>query len=324
MLMNTGAAMSADGRFVFYGSRDGIHRLDLNGDLDRIVVKDVRASGGLALSPDQRRLVYSDCRTYGAIVAAGDKPEILVERGLVNHPAGGPDGRLAWLSSIKTGGVELRVRDAAGERVVATDSTAQLGRPAFDATGERVAYSAGAEPGGLRVAGKDIVEWTRDRNDRNPVFTKDGGLAFTRLGKGGVGSAMYLDSPNGTPRELAAGWIVEDVDRMRNAVLISNRTKLELVDLATGKRTPWALGKAAGFDLVGARLAHDGSWLAVLGGPVGGTFYKVDRGGAASVVYEVPQGQTAGPPAVLSDGRIAFRPEIWIGELYAIDGTWTQ
>jgi hypothetical protein len=328
-LMNGGAAMSADGRYVFYGSRDGIHRLDLEGDADRLVVPDVRASGGLALSPDQQRLVYSDCRTYGAILAigAGAKPELLVERGLVSHPAGGAGGRLAWLAAV-SGGIELRVRvPGEPERALAKDTTSQLGRPAFDESGAHLAFSAGADPGGLRVvdvASGSIVEWTRDRNDRNPVFTRDGGLAFTRVGEGGIGTAMYLAEPGATPRPLAAGWTVQDVDRARDAVLISKARNIELVDLATGARTPWPLGDAAGFENGGARLAHDGSWLALLGGPSTSTFYKVDRAGKATVAYEVPEGQTAGPPGVLSDGRIVFRPEIWIGELHAIDSsTWT-
>ena len=44
--------------------------------------------------------------------------------------------------------------------------------------------------------------------------------------------------------------------------------------------------------------------------------------GDTTVLHDLPAGETLGEPAVLPDGRVAYRAEIWLGELYQLDGAW--
>ena len=326
-LINGAPAVTNDGRFAFYAARAGIRRLDLAGDTgDVLVVPGGRANGGLALSPDQTRLVFSDCRSYGSIVAVGDgATEMLVEAGLVKHPIGGPNGLLAWIGARDGGGTKLLVREPGqAPRELAAVAT-ELGRAAFDPAGAQLAYSDGGPGGGVRtvaVAGGAPVAWTSEPRDRGPVWLPGGGLAFTRLDSGGAPSVLAIASPGAPPRPLLAGWGVEDVEPASGSLLVTNQRALALLDLATRELTTLALGDAAKHGILGARVAPDGTWFVVLGGPAGGTFYRVDRAGAVRIVHQVPSSQTAGPPSFLSDGRITFRPEIWLGEMYQLTGAW--
>jgi hypothetical protein len=248
-----------------------------------------------------------------------------VPEGLVKHPNSGPDGLLAWVAVRDGGGTRLLVRASGQAPRSLAESDGELGRASFSPDGARVAYSDGA---GLHVVGIDggaATAWTTDPGDRDPVWTSDGGLAFTRLGAGGVPAASYVASPGAPVRTLQPGAQVHDVDRAGAAALVGDGTALALVPLAGGPATPVRHGAAGEAGYLGARLSPDGTWLAILGGVDSSTFFRVDRAtGDATVVHRVAAGQTAGPPTILSDGRIAFRPEIWLGELYLLDGSWAD
>ncbi|MEZ4364780.1 MAG: protein kinase [Kofleriaceae bacterium] len=326
-LQNGRPALTRDGRFLYYAARAGIRRLDLDTDTDVVVRPGVRASGGLALSPDQRRLVISDCRSFGTIVAVGDgPPEALVTEGLVVHPVGGPAGELAWVTTRDGGGTRMMVRapGSADREVAAADG--ELGRPAFSSDGARLAFAIGGDDGGLRVvelATGAVTRWTASAHDRGPGWAAAGALVFTRLGDGGP-AVMHQAGPDAAPSLLLEGWSLEDVDRDGHTLLVSRGRRLARFDLGRRTRTAVDLGDAGGGDLAGARFDRDGAGYVVLGGQEQGTFYRVDRRGHARTVYEVPAGQSAGPPSVLADGRIAFRPEIWLGELYELTDDWAD
>ncbi|MCW5806115.1 MAG: hypothetical protein KIT31_27370, partial [Deltaproteobacteria bacterium] len=162
--------------------------------------------------------------------------------------------------------------------------------------------------------------WTRDAGDRGPLFAR-AGLAFTRLDRGGR-PAVYLQvAPDAAPTRLVEGWTLDDVDAAGTRGLVRAGKLLAWLDLATRAVTPIPTDPKVG-TAAATRLSGDGTWLAVL---TQNTFLRVELAtGAATPLYEVPPGQTAGPPSVLSDGRIAFRPEIWLGELYELEGRWAS
>jgi hypothetical protein len=327
-MLDARPAMTPDGRLLYYAAAGGIRRLELDSGKDELVVPGVRAPGGLTLSPDQRRLVYSDCASFGSIVAVGGgEPEVLVADGRSRHPVGGPDGLLAWIAPRDDGGTRLLVRTPGGPPRELATSDGELGRAAFSPDGTRVAFSVVGDDGGLRAVGLTggaPVVWTSDAGDRGPVWTGDGGLAFTRLGEGGVPGVAHIAAPGAPARRFAEGWTVEDVDRAADAILVNhNGEALGLLAVATGTITPVALGEPGKSTILAARLTLDGRGIIVVGGVDGSTIYRVDRAtGEATIVHRIAAGQTAGPPTILSDGRVAFRPALWLGELYELQGAW--
>ena len=65
----------------------------------------------------------------------------------------------------------------------------------------------------------------------------------------------------------------------------------------------------------------DGALVVVLSEESG--LQRLDpRTGALTMLHRAGEGQTFDFPTVLADGRVAVRVEMWIGELYALDGAW--
>jgi len=313
-----------DGRALLYAARAGIRKLVLDGGADTVIAPGVQAPGGLARSPNGARLVFSDCHSYGSIVAiAADgqgRPEVLVDDGLARSPRGGPAGLLAYVARAPAGGTRLMVKSEDGPARALVTDPGELGAPAF--AGRRIAYAQSGTGGGLRVIDLDggpTERWTDGAGDRGPTWTRGGGLAFTRLGAGGAPAAMVVTSPGAPPRLLAAGWAVQGTagDGAIVAIKGGHVALLDPERPKTGQPIPLKIGVADG-TVAAATVGPDGALL-VMGGVSGSELFAIDRAtGTARSIHQAPAGQTIGAPAVLEDGRVVYRAEIWLGELYEL------
>jgi len=315
-------AFSRDGRTLYYAAPDGLRALAVDGDADRLVVPGLPGHGGLAISPDGRALIYSDCHSFGELIAvgAGGQAEVLVPGGLVRHPVGTPGGGVAYVEALPDRGTRLVLR-APGEglRELARADT-ELGRPAFSDDGARVAYAqSGAGITVRALAGGAPERWTDVPGDRGPRWLSDGRLAFTRTA-GGAPAVWTIAGAGQAPTRLVDGWLLED--RAGARLLVSaGEHRLAWLDPASGKVAPIRLGALAGQTLLAARALPDGA-LVVLTAERAALVRLDPATGVDAVVYQLPGGQTASDPSVLADGRVAFRAELWLGELYRLDGAW--
>ncbi len=150
---NVDPVFARDGRTLYYAAESGVRAIDLATGADRLVVPGVRTSGGLDVSPDGARLVYSDCHSYGTLIAVGrGAPEALVDDGLARSPVGIPGGGLAWVARDPGGGVRLMVRSGAEPARALLRVDGELGRPAFSADGRAAAWAQGGASPGIHSA----------------------------------------------------------------------------------------------------------------------------------------------------------------------------
>jgi|JI10StandDraft_1071094.scaffolds.fasta_scaffold01266_2 hypothetical protein len=320
---NVDPVFARGGRTLYYAGDGGVRAIDLTTGDDRVVVPGVRASGGLDVAPDGARLVYSDCHSYGTLIAVGaGAPEVLVDDGLARSPVGVPGGGLAWVARDAAGGAQLMVRTGTAPARALARVDGELGRAAFTADGQRVAWAqGGARPGihSAAVAGGAPEAWTTDPGDRAPLWLPDGGLGFTRL-VDGAPTVWTQAAPAAPPVRRLIGWGLED--RVGDRLLV-RRGANELAWMTAGaaRPTPIRLGALAQQSILFARALPDGA-LAIVTAEVPAIQRFDPATATATVLHDLPAGETLGEPAVLSDGRVAYRAEIWLGELYQVDGAW--
>ncbi|MBK7077866.1 MAG: serine/threonine-protein kinase [Myxococcales bacterium] len=320
---NVDPVFARDGRTLYYAAERGVRAIDLATGADRLVVPGVRTSGGLDVSPDGARLVYSDCHSYGTLIAVGrGAPEVLVDDGLARSPVGIPGGGLAWVARDPGGGVRLMVRSGAEPARALLRVDGELGRPAFSADGRAAAWAQGGASPGIHsapVAGGAPRRWTDSPSDRAPLWLADGGLAFTRL-VDGAPTVWSQAAPDAAPIQRLAGWGLED--RIGDRLLV-RRAPNDLAWLAAGaaRPTPIRVGALGRQSIMFARALPDGA-LAIVTAEVPAIQRLDPATGATTVLHDLPAGETLGEPAVLPDGRVAYRAEIWLGELYQLDGAW--
>lgn len=331
-MQNGRPAFAPRGDVIYYPSATGLRALDLATDDDRLVAADVAARSGLAISGDGRRMIYADCRSYGSIVAAGaGGVEVMIDHARVRSPVAGPRGDIAYVEAVDGGGTRI-VLDGRGDagdrsrRVLAT-GPGELGRPAFTADGHQVAYVY-ADPGVIGQArivvraldGDDVVSWTHGASDRDPIWLADGGLAFTRFAPDGRPAVWRQDRADVPARQVLADASVQDRWGDRLLVLRGGAT-LVWVELATGTVTPLPTAAVRGQTITAARVLPDGA-LVIAVAEDSALLRLAPTTGAVTVLQRHPGGETIGAPAVLADGRVVYRAEIWLGELYERDGAW--
>ena len=331
-MQNGRPAFAPRGDVIYYPSATGLRALDLATADDRLVAADVAARSGLAISGDGRRMIYADCRSYGSIVATGaGRIEVLLDHARVRNPVAGPGGGLAYVEAVDGGGTRIvlddRGRDPGRSRRVLATGPGELGRPAFTADGRQVAYVY-ADPGVIgqarivvrAVDGEGVVSWTHGASDRDPIWLADGGLAFTRFAPDGRPAVWRQDRADGAPRRLLADASVQDRSGDRLLVLRGGAT-LAWVELATGRVTPVPTAGVRGQTITAARVLPDGA-LVIAVAEDSALLRLAPTTGATAVLQRHPGGETIGAPAVLADGRVVYRAEIWLGELYERGGAW--
>jgi hypothetical protein len=318
-------AFAVDSPGFYFAGVDGIRRFDIERREEQMIAAGAMAVGGVAISPDGNRLVYSDCTAKGAIVAVSSPGHaVLVTEPNAKALTAGPDGLLAWVRTTPVDKV-LVVRRPDGSLVELTPRSLPVASGlAFDPAGKRIAFSAADPRAGIHVveldAGYGPAQVTGGRDDRNPVWLADGRIAFMR------GDDLYSVQPDGTDeRRLALDRprLLKDVDRATGELLVSSADQAHLyfLDLATGRERPVAQGALAETRSASARLSPDGHWLLLQGGAFYGHVIKMaldDPAGAVVPVYDAGAGETLESAAILSDGTVVANPASWKGEIIEI------
>jgi Tol biopolymer transport system component len=320
---------SSRGDAVYVDSKRAIGRVPVDGGPLRVVVPDVVATGGLAVSPSGARLVYSDCTTRGQLVAVGaDPPRPFVETDNALEPAFGPHDRFAFVSqTLGAGDQRVMVREADGVlREVVRHEDARLSGVTFSADGRYLAYVVGSktEPG-IYVARLDSAavpnRVTEDDSDRLPLFIGDA-LVFTRTDAQGAPHLMRVSVDGGDlasasrrPRRTVA------VDLARGRVLLSSPAGdfFYWWDPATGEETK---GPALPQPMGDVAISPDGQWLVSLEGGNGRVAHRLRLDGKPQQperLYEVPGDLTSGSAAIDDRGQVVMTLFEWTGELWSQD-----
>ena len=160
----------------------------------------------------------------------------------------------------------------------------------------------------------------RQPGDRGPLWLPDGGLAFTRRDAAGRPAVMRVAAPGAPPTRLLDGWVAQDRTGDRLLVL-RDETDLAWYQLATGELTPIPRADRGARTLVAARVMADGG-VAMLYSEQAEVARLDPARGTVTPMARLPAGQTAQSLWVLPDGRVAYRAELWLGELYQLDGAW--
>lgn len=315
---------------VYAGSEEGVHRLDLKTN-DESTVLGADASGGVAVSPDGKTLVFSSCRARGKIVKitlstdTQTAPEtVVIDDNRARSPALGPAGRIAWIRLV-AGTRVLVFRDPEGrERDVTSASLGDVRDPSFDPSGTRLTFAAAGDKPGVYVADVSssppvITRFTTDSGDREPVWFSDAAIAFERRGNNGISSTHVIDVASGNVRELIGP---------SNVCLTSNLATGELLvvshtdsgkgiwwlDPISGKRRRAITGGPSAVS--SAAVSRNGEWLLIEGGAAGSKWRARLPEGALTLVHEETGSRTSIESAITDSGDIIAAPQEWEGELF--------
>jgi dipeptidyl aminopeptidase/acylaminoacyl peptidase len=284
----------------------------------------------VALSPDGRALVFSDCRPRGTLLDVTETPpHPALEEDLPREPCAGPGGRLAFVRDRRSRRV-LVVREPSGvTREVTSEALGSPSAPAFDSAGKRLVFQL-AEPGrsGIYVVDAEgqypAEAVTRGEHDTDPIFARDGEIFFTRWDE--LHNPVVMRTRPGQPelrRALASPRQTVQLVRRSGEILLGSKDKKELFlwDPATGRERRVALGAAEGGYLMAAAVAPDGRFAVVQVGTYGRVLWKIwlDRSARpAERVFEAQLGQSMSSVTITEEGRILVAPRTWLGELHAV------
>jgi hypothetical protein len=209
---NARPAFAPDGRALYYAARSGVRRLDLATGADAVVLPDVWASGGLAISDDGSRLVRSECRTWGSIVALDDgPPEVFVEVPYATRPTAGPDGATYLIAARRAGGTRI-IEWRPGQKVSSAPSlfehAGEVGAVDLSDDQRRLVFTTDGEGGGVLAierAGGAPVRLARRRLDTYDAhWLPDGSVIYSREADArvsrGAGRAPRAPRPRCWPR----------------------------------------------------------------------------------------------------------------------------
>lgn len=323
-------AFSPDSRAVYYASATGVRRFEIATRRDDVVVPGKLAPGGVAVAPDGRRLVYSDCAASGPIVDVS-RPErpLIVDEPSASSLAAGPDGLLAYVRTTDTGKVLVVRRADATSLEIPTTTQGTPGEPSFDTTGARIAFVVRGPHPGIYVADLRSAfppsPITTGPHDSQPVWLRDGRVVFVRPddAKSPILYTVRADGMDEPKRASPRPRIIEDTHPTTGEVLVSspdNRT-LYLWDAVTGRERPVAERAINGLHLNKASISRDGAWLVLQSGAFGSDVWKVSLGDptATSVrIFSTRPAETMDRVFMLADGRVAGAPRSWRGELFDV------
>jgi Tol biopolymer transport system component len=315
-------AFSRDERSLYFAARDGIRRMSVATLDDELVVPDVVAAGGIAVSDDGRHLVWSSCTGRGRIEDVSVSPPEVVVEGTdeVTSPLAGPDGLLAYAD-----GTRLMIRDRDGTSRQVTRGDERLnGAPAFSADGARLAFAAeGARPGLYVTDATGMgqpVRLTENPNDERPVWIDAMRIAFTRHDERGAPFLHVLDLDTmETTRALSRPVKLWARDaRTGNLVLTpSVGTGWLTWDPTTGRVEKRSLPGDIGSQHVG--FSPSGNWMVISAGRFGHRIYRARLDVASpqqELVYGASETATIGIPTIDDDGHVYTSITTWTGDLH--------
>jgi hypothetical protein len=313
---------------LYFAAKDGLHRLDLQTRRDELVLPDVHAPGGLAISRDGSTLVFSKCASLTRLVQYGDSARTVIDGPSVRYPVTSRHGDLAWVR-FKRGAHVLMLRTADGRELQLTHPDfGDIRAPAFSPDGETLTFAvAGSHPGIYvlpRASGSDTVglfaqsnlqQLTGDPSDERPTWTTEGTIAFTRTE--GRGHTVYAIPGDGGPaRKLATGRRV--IGSRGAEVLIHSERAMYWIDTRTGVERP---GPVTTLHSTFTTVSPDGTWIAfAVGGGFGHTLWRQRStpGARLERIAVLPIGHTMKEIAITDDGDILGTPTTWSGDLFTV------
>ena len=165
---------SSDGSAVYVDGDRGIGQLRVDTGVAELAIPGADGRGGIAVSPDGRTVLWSDCGEYIELVdVLADPAGRVVDDRRALWPTFGLDGQLAYVRRHQ--GVSLLVigaRDGA-IREVARAARGSIMQPALSGDGASIAFVLGdaAEPGiylASTAGGLPARRLTRDPGDNGP------------------------------------------------------------------------------------------------------------------------------------------------------------
>jgi Tol biopolymer transport system component/predicted Ser/Thr protein kinase len=318
-------AFGRDDRRLYYAARDGIHQLDLVTHADVLLIPDVQAEGGLAVSADGAVLVYSDCGQRSQIVDWSDRPPSVIVAGAVaRSPTGISTTRLAWVRPVR-GVPTLVVRTSEGVDIEVTKPDfGPIASPSMSPDGAQVAFAAGQPHQGLYtislIAGAQPQRVSGDRHDRKPVWIDNDRLAFARLDDQTT-PTMYASRADGAMMHALSGSARFAIGGNGREVLAMSSSALYWVDPTSGAERPGpSIGGIAKDEVKDPITSPDGHWLVFRTGAEGQVVWRMalDPPSQPEHLPDLPAGQTIFGAAITNGGHVLMAPDTWSGDLHAI------
>ena len=313
-------AFGADDRVLYLCALDGIHRRVLATDDDTVLVPDVEAVGGLAVSDDGGALVYSNCNARAQIV------DWTTQQVLVDEDASEPDGtsaqHLVWVRYEH--GHAVLVAGGDGPATQLTDPQfGSISEVAMSPDGDVVAFRSGPPHVGIYTmpvhSGAAVQRISDDEHDHAPVWVGDDQLVFTRYDDHQVPTVFTAASDGAMPRPLPGPGRTAIAGR-EHRLLVATHWKLYWLDLATGRERPGPPLDPSVTNNSTMVASPDGRWLLVLSGTEQQLIgrLRLDPPGPFEPLAQLPAGETVDGGSITNDGHVLLAPNKWTGDLYLI------
>jgi Tol biopolymer transport system component len=311
-------AFGHDARNLYYATADGIRRRAIATAQDELVLPNVHATGGLAVSSDGSALVYSECGAQSRIVDVAHPETALIDEPTAGAPAVGPGGTIAWTRAVGAGRV-LVARVGDDEIELTRSELGSVGAASISPSGTHIAFAVKGEQPGIYVTpiGTDrtLLRATDSPLDARPTWLDDKTLAFVRSDESGGPSVYVVPADGGTIRRVAVArnlW-----GARRGKLLVTSPTRTSWLDPQTGVERPGPREPAATHN---ATLSPNGNWLAFQAGQLGHDIWRVslEPAGKLERVATLPSGETVSRVAITDSGQILVAPQTWSGDLFYV------
>jgi Tol biopolymer transport system component len=313
-------AFGVDDRFVYYGAHDGIHRLELATDADTVLVQDVQARAGIAISSDGGVLVYSDCGARSQTLDwTTTAPAIVLEDVDAYDVTATSDTVLAW--TRRSGALMSRGKDGR-LRTVLEPEFGIAGDIALSPSGNFVAFRVVRQHVGLYVAdlrgesGQSIAltQISGDPADHDPKWLGDDAIAYQH--RSGAAATLVVHRDGSAPRTLP-NQARRLVGGRAHQLLVAGDDGLYWVDDGTGAESP---GPKLDVWPVDVSTSPSGNWLEY---DQSGEFrqtYRMSLDGSAKVDALPPMatGKTVSGAVITDEGHLILTAQSWAGDLHVV------
>ncbi len=165
---------------------------------------------------------------------------------------------------------------------------------------------------------------TAGLHDTDPIFTRDGRVAFTRWDEQHNPYVHLIPRQGGTaeraplpPRQTVA------LDGKTGELLLDSKDKRQLFawNPDTGRERVLPLGPLDGSYVMSAGISADGRYLVAQVGTSGRSLWRIWLDGSHELperIYEARPVETMSSVALPTDGRILVGVRSWQGELYQV------